>query len=156
MRASVYHLRKQNEERLGLAMPSGFRSLGYDDVRAGSCGLASLSHSLDLADQLCARLAYSGCEWTWIAKREHDRSGFMGKHAVQQLWAPCQAPGDEATSDTSVTRLSPFSIDPVTVAVASPEKAEATSMAYRRCEPAARDHVHGGKQDGMLYSKRLR
>jgi hypothetical protein len=93
---------------------------------------------------------------TRIAEREHDRGRFTGKDAVQQFWALSQAPGDEATSNTGVARLSPFSIDPVALAVATAEKAEATRIAYRRGEPAARDHVHGGEQNGVLYTKCLR
>ena len=43
----------------------------------------------------------------------------MSKNTVQQFWAPRRLQVIKTTSNTGVTRPSPFSIDPIAVTVAA-------------------------------------
>src|ERR1700730_17278582 len=63
---------------------------------------------------------------------------------------------DKAAVDPGVRRERPFPVDPVAVAVAATEQAEAARLAYGRGEPTTGNDVHRGQQDRMLNSKNLR
>src|SRR6516225_9019385 len=131
-------------------MSPSLSALRHDYVRLSLQGLTRLRHGLHLTDQPHASSPYGRPEWTWIAEREHDGCGPMGKNTVQQLGTLGQAPRNKTAADASVACARSFSLNPVPIAVAATEQAQTARVAHRCGEPASGDDGHGSQQDRVF------
>src|SRR6476469_11220789 len=98
-------------------MSPGLRALRDNHIYYSVRRFPSLSHGLYLTNQFRPCVADCHCEWTGVAKRQHDGRRVVSEYAIQQFRVVRETPGDESAADTCIACAGPFAFDPATVPI---------------------------------------
>src|SRR5436190_17947477 len=136
-------------------MATGFGALR--DEHLGLCfqSLTRDRQILYLANQLRAAPADLSGEGARIAEGQHHCCRPVGERQIEQLRPIGQAPGDEADADARAFGLLILAADPVGVAVAAADQAQAAGARYSRRQRTARDKAHWRQHQRFVDTQEL-
>src|ERR1700740_2830096 len=106
-------------------MPTGLAALGHQDSRTGIQSLARLVERLHLCDEWDAGGVDAVGERLQITERQHDRRPLPLQSVIPQVGLAGQTPGDETASNPRPLGQAEFALQPVRVAVAATDEAQA-------------------------------
>ena len=94
--------------------------------------------------------------WPDLTEGQHDRGRAALQHQLQQPRLLGHAPGDEAHAHPGTAGRVHFAGQPVRVAIAAAEEAEAPRPADGSGEAAIGHEVHGSEQNWVPYAEQFR
>jgi len=87
---------------------------------------------------------------------KHDGRGLVIQGPSEKMRMAGEGPRDKAAAHACIAGRQEFLIDPLRIAVANPDDAEAARFGDRLCQRSTGRSSHGGKKDGMADAELLR